>query len=110
MILTATRYIQSQNYWAYWYNNTQKSIIALYDIRDISRASLVRIIEIDGSLSDTRLSDTGIMTAVISTSYWMPPMYRYAFDSVGSSKMAMPKYDYSSKNLIPRISDQQFIL
>jgi inhibitor of cysteine peptidase len=106
LILTATRYIQSQNYFPYWYNNTQKSIIALYDIRDITRASLVRSIEIDWSLSDTRLSDTGIMTAVIATSYWMPPIYRY-YDS--SSKMApRPQYDYSSKNLIPRISDQQF--
>ena len=106
LILTATRYIQSQNYWTYWYNNTQKSIIALYDIRDITHASLVRSIEIDGSLSDTRLGDTGIMTAVIATSYWMPPIYRY---SDSSSKMARPQYDYSSKNLIPRISDQQFL-
>lgn len=105
LILTATKYIQNQDYWTYWYNNTQKSIIALYDIRDITRASLVRSIEVDGSLSDTRLWDTGIMTAVVSTSYWMPPIYRY-YDS--SSKMPRPQYDYSSKNLIPRISDQQF--
>lgn len=110
LVLTATRFIQNQNYWTYWYNNTQKSIIALYDIRDITHASLVRSIEIDGSLSDTRLGDTGIMTAVIATSYWMPPIYRYAFDGVATSKIAKPQYDYSSKNLIPRISDQQFSL
>ncbi len=105
LILTATKSLQSQNYWTYWYNNSQKSIIALYDIRDVARATLVRSIEVDGYLSDTRLSDTGIMTAVIATSYWMPPIYRY-YDS--SSKMARPTYDYSSKNLIPRISDQQY--
>ncbi len=109
LVLTATKYLQSQNYWTYWYNNTQKSIIELYDIRDISRASLVRSIEIDGNLSDTRLSDTGIMTAVVATSYGLPPIYRYAVDGVSSSKMIVkPQYDYSSKNLIPRISDQQF--
>ncbi len=105
LILTATKSLQSQNYWTYWYNNSQKSIIALYEIRDVARARLVRSIEVDGYLSDTRLSDTGIMTAVIATSYWMPPIYRY-YDI--SSKMARPQYDYSSKNLIPRIIDQQY--
>ena len=107
LILTATRYVQTQGYWTYWYNNTQKSVIALYDIRDMSRASLVRSIEVDGYLSDTRLSDTGIMTAVVATSYWMPPIYRTYFD--GSKKSTEIKYDYSAKNLIPRITDQQFV-
>ena len=97
LILTATRYVQMQGYWTYWYNNTQKSVIALYDIRDMSRASLVRSIEVDGYLSDTRLSDTGIMTAVVATSYWMPPIYRTYFD--GSKKSTEIKYDYSAKNL-----------
>lgn len=64
----------------------------------------MRSIEVDGSLSDTRLSDTGIMTAVIATSYWMPQIYRpYLMDTTG--KMAQPVWDYSAKNLIPRISD-----
>lgn len=45
------------------------------------------------------------MTAVVTTSYWMPPIYRY-YDS--TLKMARPVFDYSARNLIPRISDQQF--
>lgn len=106
LILTATKSVSAQNGWTYWYNNSQKSVIALYDISSPLRASLVRNIEVDGYLSDTRLSDTGIMTAVVATSYWMPPIYRsYLSDS---SKMIQPAFDYSSKNLIPRISDQQF--
>lgn len=55
LILTATRYSQSNIYWKGWYNNNQKSIIALYDISVPARATLIRSIEIDGSLSDTRL-------------------------------------------------------
>jgi hypothetical protein len=106
LILTATRSIQTQKYWTFWFNATQKSIIALYDIRDIARTKLVRNIEVDGYLSDTRLGDTGIMTAVVATSYWMPPVYRVYFD--GSKYANQPKYDYSSKNLVPRITDQQF--
>lgn len=106
MILTATKYIQAQNYWTYWYNNSQKSIIALYDIRNPSKASLVRSIEIDGNLSDTRLGDTGIMTAVVATSYWMPPIYRPYFSD--TSNMKKPIFDYNYKNLIPQISDQQY--
>lgn len=108
LILTATRYLQTQNYWTYWYNNSQKSIIALYDIRDITKASLVRSIEVDGNLSDTRLGDTGIMTAVVSTSYWMPPIYRPYYMS--PTKIKQPTFDYSIKNLVPQISDQQFAL
>lgn len=106
LILTATKYIQAQNYWTYWYNNSQKSIIALYDIRNPSKASLVRSIEIDGNLSDTRLGDTGIMTAVVATSYWMPPIYRPYFSD--TSNMKKPIFDYNYKNLIPQISDQQY--
>ena len=106
LILTATKYIQAQNYWTYWYNNSQKSIIALYDIRNPSKASLVRSIEIDGNLSDTRLGDTGIMTAVVATSYWMPPIYRPYFSD--TSNMKKPTFGYIYKNLIPQISDQQY--
>ena len=107
LILTATKYGQTNMYWKGWYNNSQKSIITLYDISNPARASMVRSIEVDGSLSDTRLSDTGIMTAVIATSYWMPQIYRpYLMDTTG--KMAQPVWDYSSKNLIPRISDMSY--
>ena len=106
LILTATKSIGTQRYWTYWYDNTQKSIIALYDISDPSRTTLVRNIEVDGYLSDTRLGDTGIMTAVVATSYWMPPIYRlYLMDS---KNIKMPVFDYSAKNLIPRISDTQY--
>lgn len=108
LILTATKTIGYQHYWTYWYNNTQKSIIALYDIRDMSRTSLVRSIEVDGSLSDTRLGDTGIMTAVVATSYWMPPIYRYDGGGFSTKMVPRPQYNYNSKDLIPRISDQQF--
>ncbi len=107
LILTATKSIGTQRYWTYWYDNTQKSIIALYDISTPTRTTLVRNIEVDGYLSDTRLGDTGIMTAVVATSYWMPPIYRpYFLDS--SSKMVRPTFDYSARNLIPRISDIQY--
>ena len=106
LILTATKSIGTQRYWTYWYDNTQKSIIALYDISTPARASLVRSIEVDGYLSDTRLSDTGIITAVVATSYWMPPIYRpYLIDS---KNIKMPVFDYSAKNLMPRISDTQY--
>ena len=106
LILTATKSIGTQRYWTYWYDNTQKSIIALYDISIPARTALVRNIEVDGYLSDTRLGDTGIMTAVVATSYWMPPIYRpYLMDS---KNIKMPVFDYSAKNLIPRISDTQY--
>ena len=105
LVLTTTKSIPYQNSWTYWYNNSQKTIISIYNIQDVARASLLRSIEIDGYLSDSRLSENGMMTAVVTTSYWMPPIYRY-YDV--SSKMAPPKFDYSTKNLLPRISDQQF--
>jgi inhibitor of cysteine peptidase len=106
LVLTATRYTTLQNAWANWYNNTQKSIVTIYDIRDITRASVIRSIEVDGSLSDTRLGDTGMLTAVVSTSYWMPPIYRPYF--MGTKMMKKPNFDYNVRNLIPQISDQQF--
>lgn len=105
LVLTATKSLQYQNYWTYWYNNSQKSVIAIYNIQDVSRATLIRNIEVDGYLSDSRLSENGMMTAVVTTSYWMPPIYRYVDTS---SKMARPVFDYSTRNLMPRISDQQF--
>ena len=105
LVLTASKTLQSQNSWTYWYNYSQKSIIAIYDITTPNTARLLRNIEVDGYLSDTRLADNGMMTAVVATSYWMPPIYRY-WDS--TSKMVRPTFDYSTKNLMPRISDQQF--
>ncbi len=106
LVLTASKTLQSQNSWMYWYNYSQKSIIAIYDISLPAKTKLVRNIEVDGYLSDTRLADNGMMTAVVATSYWMPPIYRY-YDS--TSKMVRPTFDYSTKNLMPRISDQQFV-
>ena len=47
------------------------------------------------------------MTAIVATSYWMPQIYRpYFMDTTG--KMARPRFDYSSTNLIPRISDATY--
>jgi hypothetical protein len=47
------------------------------------------------------------MTAVVAISYWMPQIYRpYFMDTTG--KMARPVRDYSSANLIPRISDMSY--
>lgn len=106
LVLTATRYTRLQNSWMNWYNNTQKSIVTIYDIRDVTRASVIRSIEVDGSLSDTRLGDTGILTAVVTTSYWMPPIYRPYF--MDSKMIKKPNFDYTVHNLIPQISDQQF--
>ena len=76
MILTATRYARTNSYWMGWYDNSQKSIVALYDIAIPSQAKLIRFIEIDGSLSDSRLEDNGLFTLVATTSYWIPPYYR----------------------------------
>jgi Beta propeller domain len=106
LVLTATRYTTIQNSGVNWYNNTQKSIVTIYDIRDITRASVIRSIEVDGSLSDTRLGDTGMLTAVVTTSYWMPPLYRPYFIDGTMTKQA--RMDYTARNLIPQISDQQF--
>ncbi len=109
LILTATKSLGTGRYRTYWYNKSQKSIIALYDISNPARTTLVRNIEVDGYLSDTRLGDTGIMTAVIVISYWMPPIYRAYFADT-TSKMVRPSFDYSTRNLIPRISDRQISL
>jgi hypothetical protein len=106
LVLTASKSLQLKNSWTYWYNYSQKSIIALYDISVPQKTRLVRNIEVDGYLSDSRLADNGMMTAVVATSYWMPPVYRY-YDS--TSKMVSPTFDYTTKNLMPRISDQQFV-
>ena len=57
LILTATRYSQSNQYWRGWYNNSERSIIAIYDTTDIAHTKLSRLIQVDGSLSDTRLED-----------------------------------------------------
>jgi inhibitor of cysteine peptidase len=76
LVLTATKYGSYNASWYGWYNNEQKSIITLYDISNPSRASLIRVIQVDGSLSDSRIADDGMMTAVIATSYWTPPLYR----------------------------------
>lgn len=102
LVITATKYNSYNARWYGWYNNDQTSIIAVYDVRDPARASLVRTIQVEGYLSDSRLADNGIMTAVVSTSYAMPPIYMPYFNG---TKMGTPTYDYSSKTLIPRITD-----
>ncbi len=104
LILTASKYVNLQNGSTYWYNTQQKSVVSVYDIRVPAKVTLIRNIEVDGYLSDTRLWDTGIMTAIVSTTYWMPPVYRTFFDEKNTS-IARPMFDYSSKNLIPHISD-----
>lgn len=43
-----------------------------------------------------------MMTAVVTTSYAMPPIYMPYFDG---TKKGTPSYDYSSRTLIPRILD-----
>lgn len=101
LVLTATKSAAYNARWYGWYNNEQKSIIALYDIVDPTKASLLRIIQVDGNLSDSRIADNGMMTAVVSTSFSVPPIYAY---SLGESKK-MPAYEYTSRTLIPRISD-----
>ncbi len=40
-----------------WYDNSQKSIVAIYDITNPTNTKLVRLMQVDGSLSDTRLED-----------------------------------------------------
>jgi inhibitor of cysteine peptidase len=103
LVITATKYTNYNARWYGWYQNNQTSIIALYDIRNPAKASLVRTLQVEGSLSDSRLTDNGVMTAVVSTSYGFPPIY-YAADAkmAGGSSVA---YEYSPKTLIPRITD-----
>lgn len=100
LILTATRYVNSNRYWMGWYDNSQKSIVAIYDTSTPTSAKLVRLTQVDGSLSDTRLEDNGLMTVVVSTSYWTPPYYRMMMEDAKA-----PTYNYSARNLVPRISD-----
>lgn len=103
LILTATRYSQSSQFWRGWYDNSQKSILAIYDITDISDTKLIRLTQVDGTLVDTRLEDNGLFTAVVSTSYWTPPYYRTFSESED-----MPSSAYRSRQLIPRISDVRY--
>jgi predicted membrane-bound spermidine synthase len=77
-------------------------VIALYDIADKSAIKLVRVVQVDGNLSDTRLADNGLMTVVVSSSYFLPPVYRIASTDIKQ------EYSYTSKTLIPRISDVQY--
>lgn len=102
IILTATRYNAHNPYWYGWYDNSAKSVIALYDIADKSAIKLVRVVQVDGNLSDTRLADNGLMTVVVSNSYSQPPLYRTMSLDIKSS------YSYASRTLIPRISDVQY--
>jgi inhibitor of cysteine peptidase len=102
LILTATRYNNYNPYWYGWYDNSVKSVIALYDISDKSAIKLVRVVQVDGNLSDTRLADNGLMTVVVSSSYFLPPVYRSA------STDTKQEYSYTSRTLIPRISDVQY--
>ncbi len=101
LIVTATKSNPYSARWYGWYDNEQKSIVALYDISNPLQASLSRVIQVDGSLSDSRVADDGMMTVVVSTSYWTPPIYRMYSQTDMDSK----SLDYSSRTLIPRISD-----
>lgn len=103
LILTATRYSNSSRYWMGWYNNSQKSVVAIYDLKNVIEAKLIRLIQVDWILSESRLEDNWLMTLVVSTSYWTPPYYRMMLEWE-----KLPEYQYSSKNLIPRISDTQY--
>jgi len=100
LILTATRSVNPSRYWMGWYDNSQKSVVAIYDISTPASAKLIRLTQVDGSLSDTRLEDNGLMTVVVSTSYWTPPYYRMMMEG-GKT----PSYSYATRNLVPRISD-----
>jgi hypothetical protein len=83
-----------------WYDNSQKSIVAIYDISIPEKSKLIRLIQVDGNLSESRLEDNGLMTVVVSTSYWTPPYYRMMIE--GNKPTT---YKYSARNLVPRISD-----
>jgi inhibitor of cysteine peptidase len=77
LIVTATKSQVYSPYWYGWYDNTAKSIIAIYDITDTANIKLMRHIQIDGILSESRLDDTGYMTLVTSNSYTVPPLYGF---------------------------------
>lgn len=47
LVITATKYSTYNGKWYGWYDNSQTSIIALYDVRDPTRASLVRTLQVE---------------------------------------------------------------
>ncbi len=47
LVITATKYSTYNGKWYGWYNNDQTSIIALYDVRDPAKASLVRTLQVE---------------------------------------------------------------
>lgn len=47
LVITATKYANYNARWYGWYQNNQTSIIAVYDIRDPAKASLVRTLQVE---------------------------------------------------------------
>ena len=66
LILTATRSIAYNARWYGWYNNQQRGVIAIYDISNPSKVSLVRTTQVNGTVTDSRLSQDGILTVILS--------------------------------------------
>lgn len=102
LILTAARSITYNARWYGWYDNTQRGIVAIYDMTDRSRVSLERVIQLDGTISDSRLDSDGIMTLIGTNYLGVPPIY-YSADA----RLATP-YTYAARSLIPNIYDSTY--
>ena len=101
LVLTATRSIAYSPRWYGWYNNEQRWVIAIYDISNPSKVSLIRTTQVNGSVTDSRLSQDGILTVVLSNYFWLPPIY-YAKTASTVNR------EYSERSLIPSITDTVF--
>ncbi len=75
LVLTATKMTSYNAKWYGWYDGQTKSMIAVYDISQPEQARMIRTVQVDGALVESRLADDGILTAVVSDSYQMPVMY-----------------------------------
>lgn len=96
LVLTANRSDIYNARWGYWYNPETKAVLATYDVTDRTKPKLDRFIQMEGSIADSRLTDDGNFTAVMTTSYLYPPIYRGVAE-------ANTKASFTVKNLVPKL-------
>lgn len=100
LILTATRSIPYNARWYGWYNAQERAVIALYDITNRSKVSLIRVLQSEGNITDSRLDDDGIMTVIVWNSISYPPIF------LAQNEVTTP--NFSSRSLIPNIFDTTY--
>lgn len=106
LIVIAEKYVHKAEYSTAWIDRTQKTVVAVYDIRNRSKPLLERYSQIDGYLREARL-DSGKLTLVTST-YFNFPYDRYFPQVKGQSlELDIDKLtsEFSTKNVIPKRID-----